>query len=95
MGIVKKRRYQRESADEPLEVIIRGTDILNEPLLNKGTAFSEEERDELGLRGLVPPKVVDIEEQVVRVLENYQRKTDPLEKFIFLTSLHDRNETLY
>ena len=95
MSLVKKRRYQMDSLEEPLEVIVRGTDILQEPLLNKGTAFSEEERDALGLRGLVPPKVVDIEEQVVRVLENYQKKTDPLEKFIFLTSLHDRNETLY
>lgn len=95
MSLVKKRRYQMESLEEPLEVIVRGTDILQEPLLNKGTAFSEEERDALGLRGLVPPKVVDIEEQVIRVLENYQKKTDPLEKFIFLTSLHDRNETLY
>ncbi len=95
MGMVKKRRYQMESPDEPLEVIIRGTDVLNEPLLNKGTAFTEEEREALGLRGLVPPKVFTIEEQVLRVLENYQRKTDPLEKFIFLTSLHDRNETLY
>jgi len=84
-----------ESKDEPLEVIVRGTDVLNEPLLNKGTAFSLEERDALGLRGLVPPKVVGIDEQVLRVKENYQRKTDPLEKFIFLTSLHDRNETLY
>jgi len=95
MGIVKKRRYQLDSSDQPLEVIVRGSDVLNEPLLNKGTAFTEEERDALGLRGLVPPKVVDIEEQVLRVMENYQRKTDPLEKFIFLTSLHDRNETLY
>lgn len=84
-----------ESNDEPLQVIVRGTDVLNEPLLNKGTSFSLEERDALGLRGLLPPKVVDVEEQVLRVLENYQRKTDPLEKFIFLTSLHDRNETLY
>jgi len=95
MGLVKKRRYQMESNDEPLEVIVRGTDVLNEPLLNKGTAFSLDERESLGLQGLLPPKVVDIDEQVVRVLENYQRKTDPLEKFIFLTSLHDRNETLY
>ncbi|NQV51146.1 MAG: NAD-dependent malic enzyme [Candidatus Marinimicrobia bacterium] len=93
--MVKKRRYHLEHRDDPLEVIVRGTDILNEPLLNKGTAFSEEERDQLGLRGLVPPKVTAIEEQVIRVLENYGRKTDPLEKFIFLASLHDRNETLY
>jgi len=95
MAMVKKRRYHLEHRDDPLEVIVRGTDILNEPLLNKGTAFSEEERDQLGLRGLVPPKVTAIEEQVIRVLENYGRKTDPLEKFIFLASLHDRNETLY
>ncbi len=95
MSIVKRRRYQIESKDEPLQVVVRGTDILNEPLLNKGTAFSLEERDELELRGLVPPKVVELEEQVTRVLENYKRKTDTMEKFIFLTSLHDRNETLY
>ena len=95
MSLVKKRRYQMESKNEPLEVIVRGTDILNEPLLNKGTAFSIEERNALGLRGLVPPKVVELDEQVERVLENYRRKTDPMEKFIFLTSLHDRNETLY
>jgi len=95
MSIVKKRRYQMESKDEALQVVVRGTDVLNEPLLNKGTAFSLEEREELGLRGLVPPRVVGFEAQVARVLENYHRKTDPLEKFIFLTSLHDRNETLY
>lgn len=95
MTLVRKKRYQMESTDESLEVYARGQEILNEPLLNKGTAFSLEERDALGLRGLVPPKVVKIEEQVKRVLENYHRKTDPLEKFIFLTSLHDRNETLY
>ena len=95
MSLVKKRRYQMESRDEPLEVIVRGNNVLNEPLINKGTAFSLEERDALGLRGLVPPRVVKLEEQVARVMENYRRKTDPLEKFIFLTSLHDRNETLY
>jgi len=96
MGVVKKRRYLLDSTkNEPLEVTVRGADVLNEPLLNKGTAFTEEERDGLGFRGMVPPKVTDIEEQIVRVLENFRRKTDPLEKFIFLTSLHDRNETLY
>ena len=95
MAMVKTRRYHLESKDEPLQVIVRGTDILNEPLLNKGTAFTNEEREQLGLRGLVPPKVTAIDEQVLRVLENFRRKTDPLEKFIYLTSLHDRNETLY
>lgn len=95
MAMVKKRHYQIEGKDEPLEVIAKGVDILHEPLLNKGTGFKLDERDALGLRGLVPPKVVSLDEQVTRVLENYNKKTDPLEKFVFLTALHDRNETLY
>ena len=95
MAKVLKRRYLMEDRNEPLEVVVRGIDILNDPLLNKGTAFTCEERETLGLRGLVPPKVADMQEQLARVLENYRRKTDPLEKFIFLTALHDRNETLY
>lgn len=95
MPLSKNRRYQIENRDEPLEILARGVDILHEPLLNKGTAFTLVERDALGLRGLVPPRVVSLEEQVERVLENYNNKTDPLEKFIYLTALHDRNETLY
>jgi len=73
----------------------RGFEILNNPWLNKGTAFTIEERDTLGLRGLIPPFVADMEEQVQRVMENYRHKTDPLEKYIFLTALHDRNVTLF
>jgi len=95
MDIVKKRRYQMASTDESLDIIVRGTEILNEPLLNKGAAFTLEERDTLGLRGLVPPKVGTLEEQVERVLENFRSKIDPMEKYIFLAALHDRNETLY
>lgn len=95
MSLVKRLRYQIENKDEPLEVYARGVEILHEPLLNKGTAFTLVERDALGLRGLVPPKVVSQKEQEERVLENYHKKTDPLEKFIYLTALHDRNETLY
>lgn len=95
MALVKKPHYQIAGKDEPLEVIAKGVDILHEPLLNKGTGFKLDERDALGLRGLVPPKVVSLDEQVTRVLENYNKKTDPLEKFVFLTALHDRNETLY
>ena len=73
----------------------RGLEILNNPWLNKGTSFTMEERDSLGLRGLLPPFVADMEEQVQRVMENYRHKTDPLEKYIFLTALHDRNVTLF
>jgi malate dehydrogenase (oxaloacetate-decarboxylating)(NADP+) len=55
--------------------IPRGSALLNDPLLNKGTAFTDAERDALGLRGLLPPRVFTMEEQAARVMENYRRKT--------------------
>jgi malate dehydrogenase (oxaloacetate-decarboxylating)(NADP+) len=73
----------------------RGFDLLQDPTLNKGTAFSEAERDALGLRGLLPPRVASLDEQVLRVLDALARKTDPLEKYIYLMALQDRNETLF
>jgi malate dehydrogenase (oxaloacetate-decarboxylating)(NADP+) len=72
-----------------------GIHVLQDPLLNKGTAFSEEERDRLNLRGLLPPHVSTQEQQLSRVLENFRRKPSDLEKYINLRSLHDRNETLF
>lgn len=72
-----------------------GAGWLTNSLLNKGTAFTERERDALGLRGLLPPRVFTIEEQLGRVYGNFQRKSDPLEKYIFLTTLQNRNETLF
>jgi len=72
-----------------------GVHLLRDPALNKGTAFSDEERDALGLRGLLPPHVCSPEEQLARVLENLRRKSAPLEKYIDLCALHDRNETLF
>lgn len=72
-----------------------GVDLLHHPLLNKGTAFSEEERDAYGLRGLLPPRVCTQEEQVERVLENVRRKRSDLEKYIYMVGLQDRNETLF
>jgi malate dehydrogenase (oxaloacetate-decarboxylating)(NADP+) len=78
-----------------LPVSRRGLDLLNDPWLNKGTAFTAEERISLGLSGLLPPHVADMEEQVQRVMENYRRKPDPMEKYVFLTALHDRNVTLF
>jgi len=73
----------------------RGTALLSNSLLNKGTAFTEAERDAFGLRGLLPPKVFTIEEQLQRVYGNFSRKADALEKYIFLTTLQNRNETLF
>jgi len=72
-----------------------GMALLHDPMLNKGTAFSEAERDALGLRGLLPPHVSTPEQQARRALENFRRKTSPLEKYINLAALHDRNETLF
>lgn len=70
-------------------------DLLDTPLLNKGTAFTEEERTLFGLQGLLPPHVETLEEQVVRAYEAYQRKDDDLERHIYLRALQDTNEVLF
>ena len=72
-----------------------GVDILNDAALNKGTAFTEQEREALGLRGLLPPRVCTQDEQVMRVLENFRMKPTDMEKYIYLMSLLDRNEVLF
>ena len=73
----------------------RGIQLLHDPVFNKGTAFTEAERDALGLRGLLPPRVQTMEEQKARVMENFHLKPNDLERYIYLTSLMDRNETLF
>ncbi len=72
-----------------------GPQLLTNPLLNKGTAFTERERDALGLRGLLPPRVFSLEEQVQRSLSAVRRKQDALEKYIYLVNLQNRNEVLF
>jgi malate dehydrogenase (oxaloacetate-decarboxylating)(NADP+) len=72
-----------------------GIHVLQDPLLNKGTAFTEAERDHLKLRGLLPAHVATPEQQLARILENFRRKPSDLEKYINLRALHDRNETLF
>ena len=72
-----------------------GTDLLHNPVLNKGTAFTEEERHEFGLVGLLPPHISTLDEQVDRVYENYRHKENNLEKYVHLRALQDRNETLF
>jgi malate dehydrogenase (oxaloacetate-decarboxylating)(NADP+) len=73
----------------------RGTAILAEPLFNKGTAFTERERDILGIRPLLPPRVFTMAEQVQRSLGAVRRKQDNIEKYIYLTNLQNRNEMLF
>ena len=73
----------------------RGMALLHDPLLNKGTAFTEREREALGLRGLLPPHVLSQDEQADRVLKHLRHLPDDLEKYIALSALHDRNEALF
>ena len=79
----------------PTQLLPKGFDRLHDPVLNKGTAFTEAERDLLGLRGFLPAQVHTIEEQLLRVREGLSRQPDDLQKWVFLNSLHDRNETLF
>ncbi len=72
-----------------------GRPLLLDPLLNKGMAFDPAERDTLKLHGLVPPAVNTLEQQLDRTYENFRAKSNDLEKYIYLASLQDRNETLF
>jgi malate dehydrogenase (oxaloacetate-decarboxylating)(NADP+) len=74
---------------------LSGVALLRDPSLNKGTAFTDTERDKLGLRGLLPPHVASQDEQVGRVLENLRRLKEPLNRYVLLEALQDRNETLF
>ena len=86
--------YEKPSAGGK-QAIPSGIELLRNPALNRGTGFTEAERDKYNLRGFLPPHVHTQEEQAVRVLTRLRRLTDPLEKFVALNALHDRNESLY
>jgi len=73
----------------------RGIALLHDPMHNKGTAFTEKERDELGVRGLLPAHVLTQDEQAERALKHIRQQPSDLEKFIELNALHDRNESLF
>ncbi len=73
----------------------KGEYVLTDSFLNKGTAFTARERDELDILGLLPPAIFTIEQQLTRTYESFSAKQTPLEKYIYLASLHDRNEVLY
>ena len=79
----------------PVPVPLRGHSLLEQPLLNKDTAFTEAERRVFGLRGLLPPRIRSLEEQVALEIAKNRRKGDELERYIGLAALEDRNETLF
>lgn len=78
-----------------LRVHRKGFDILRDPTLNKGLAFTREERAQLGLEGILPPGIRTIEEQVKIAYQEFKAHDDPDRQFDFLRALQDRSETLF
>ncbi len=99
MGRMTVSRYYDVKRDERgkryLEPFVQGSLLLGLPLLNKGTAFTHEERKALRLEGLLPPHVTTLEEQKQRNFRRYRLIENDLEKHIFLRNLQDRNEVLF
>ncbi len=89
------RRLRGTDGTDELEVPYRGHAVLRRPLYNRGIAFTREDRDALGITGLLPPQVNTIEQQLERMRESILRKEEPLEQYIGLSALHDRNEVLF
>ena len=88
-------RRDPATGERHLHTALTGRALLDQPLLNKGSAFTEAERRELGLVGLLPTGVSPPEVQLERIYGNYRQKTSNLERYIHLVSLQDRNETAF
>src|SRR3954469_13247539 len=87
---------ERAQGETPvIETRLFGYELLNDPLLNKGTAFTEEERDAFELHGLLPPNIATLDEQVARRMEAFRHLPDEMARYIFLRGLQDGNETLF
>ncbi|MEV5171651.1 NAD-dependent malic enzyme [Streptomyces flaveolus] len=85
----------RDTNLSPLKVTARGRAVLADPRINRGTAFTEEERRALDLVGLVPPRVLTQDEQAERAYGQFRDQSGDLAKSVYLTALHDRNEVLF
>src|SRR5580704_16359808 len=88
-------QLQETAKQQALQVSLSGFNLINSPRLNKGTAFSEEERDAFDLHGLLPPHVGTLDEQIARRLHALERQPTPFSKYAFLRDLQDTNETLF
>ncbi len=86
---------ENNKQNTPEKIILKGTDLLLDPIYNKGTAFTQEERKLLNLEGLLPPHTLTLEEQKTKILGTVRSKNTDIEKYIYLMSLQDRNETLF
>ena len=89
------RRKRGADGRERVEMRLRGPQLLNHPMYNRSTSFTREERRELGLEGLLPDVVSTLEQQALRAYGNIVRKTEPLERYIGLAAIQDRNEHLF
>jgi hypothetical protein len=95
-AMIDYQMVRDESTGEAvLEVPLTGTLLLDFPLFNKGSAFPEHEREQLGLRGLLPPHVSTLEEQLARRYQEYRQRPTDLDRHIYLRDLQERNETLF
>jgi malate dehydrogenase (oxaloacetate-decarboxylating) len=92
---MERYRMERDAEGPRVLVPYRGPQLLSQPMYNKSTAFTREERAAFGLDGLLPDAVSTMEMQAARVHGNIVRKDDPLERYIGLASLQDRNEHLF
>lgn len=95
MTVGKYLIWKDEQGSEFRPVSLSGTDLLNDRNLNKSTAFSYEERELFNLNGLLPPRVQTFEDQIKRVYSGFKNASTDIEKYLFLRSLQDRNETLF
>ncbi len=90
-----EEHYNPATGARYLAVYERGATLIDDPILNKGTCFTRDEREALGLLGLLPPSVQTPGEQIVRAYENYLRADGDVRRYLFLAGLQDRNEHLF
>lgn len=95
MPVEKYQKWRDHKGKLFTPVAIDGLTLISDRILNKGTAFTREERDDFHLDGLIPPNMQSLEDQKLRVYEGYCAATSDIDRYIYLRSLQDRNETLF
>jgi len=88
-------QLHRTASNQACQISLSGYDLINSPRLNKGTAFSDHERDVFGLHGLLPPHVGSLDDQIERRIQTLRHQPNSFNKYAFLRDLQDTNETLF